>query len=400
MPRNDFVTRELAGKYYLAGNLFDTKYENTRIDYNQLVWGAEGHYGFPGMNTGTNIGGSFLVNYDRTIRRGVDVHIRGNGPYSPDSYKGRMFANVAAPWGIPEGGGQNGGVPMINSVGATAYNKLRPDRPEFSAFNAIFELREFPSMLMQRFAKNGLKDIGDYHLALEFGWKPLLRDVVSAVQTQMGMQKRLAQLIRDEGRPVRRRVQLFAEDRYITPQNYNAWNGEFGPSFVSYFYNNWGNHPVSIVRGNRHLAWASARMRYWLPPGPRDVNWTRSMKESIFGLYPSPAQVWKAIPWSWLVDWFANVGDLIESVQTTLDDRLAADYFYVMYRSENYCRQTSTTHLTDISGKPFTISATSERAQGYKMRLQGDPFGWGTKPGSLSGSQLAILGALGLSKVG
>jgi hypothetical protein len=282
-----------------------------------------------------------------------------------------------------------------SAYGATAYAKMKPDRPSMNGLNAIYELKDVPRMLSQRFQAQGLHEIGDYYLALKFGWEALLKDVVSFVITQRQAQDTLKQILRDEGKPIRRAIRL--SDANANTYSAQGSGNVLGPSFVTYFY---GPCSYQARINSIDRVWASARFRYWLPGGPRDVQWTNSMLAKIFGFKPTPKVVWRAIPWTWLIDWFTNVGDMIDNLETSLVDRLAADYFYTMRNVANVAEVTgNSTFYRAETLQPITVSATGTKETGYKSRLKGDPFGWGTPENSLSGTQLAIMGALGLSRL-
>jgi len=394
MPTNVSSKVVKTGDYYSSGSPSPIN-EVIQTFNDQLIWGAEGHYGWPDPN-GKDVGGAFLVTYERMDRAGPAVDIKGSGPYSGDRFKGVMLGHVEYPWGD-----HMGYDPNLIAWGATAYSRLKPAKPAMSGLNAIYELKDLPGMLQQRFLKNDLSSIGSYHLALEFGWKPLLRDVRAFVETQRNSQNILGQLMRDEGRPVRRRVTLLNE-YYEMIENQTYYTSAMGPPLPTYLYDQWGNHPVVRKRYWKDTIWASGQFVFFLPPGPRDVAWSAAMKRKIFGLtFPSPKQIYDAIPWSWLIDWFGNLGDVIDNLEDTMADRQYANYCYIMRQRERACVQTSTGHFFSYpSGSPITVTATSTRTQGNKMRVQGSPFGFGVGLQSLNPSQIAILGALGLSRHG
>nr|UJQ85890.1 MAG: hypothetical protein 1 [Leviviridae sp.] len=305
-------------------------------------------------------------------------------------YNGRLTARMPGQYDTIIGDG--------SAFGTEAYGKMRPDKPEMELLNAIYELREFPSMLRQRFLDRGINSIGDYWLALKFGWEPLLRDTGLFVLTQINMQKRLAQLIRDSGRPIKRRIKLRDESYASGRLEWLDW-GAFEQSFHSGFYQ-WQPGCHAYIRTNDRV-WASARFRYWLPEGPRDVVWKAKMMAAIFGLYPSPKVVWNALPWTWLIDWFGNVGNILSNMSNTgLVERLAADYFYVMREQVQWTQISSHCDFNARgSNAPIRLSAQSSRTDTLKTRVRGDPFGWDTPENSLSGMQWSILGALGMSRL-
>lgn len=391
MPLIDLKKSQFAGVYTdFYGHPTSYSYIPERV-YSDLYDGSEGHYGYPLMNL-PNVGGSFGLRGFASLRSSVDVgSIQGGTVYKEHHYNGSVYA-VVPDMAIP---------PKLDGSGsgALAWDKMKPDQPSVQGLNAIYELKDVPGMLRQRFHAKNLHEIGDYHLALQFGWKPLLRDIRDFVLTHMNAQKVLKQLIRDEGRPIRRSTRIFDNSTVTSVSDVQTKSGTYvGPNFVTYFY----KAPIRtrIITSTIDECWASARFRYYLPGGPRDVNWQRMMIARIFGLRVTPKVVYNAIPWSWLVDWFTGVGHLISNVDTSVVDRLAADYFYVMRKSgqkKTYVSDCTFYRTNSLASVTATVSGSSESF--CKTRLTGDPFGWSTPENSLSASQLSILGALGLSRL-
>lgn len=363
----------------------------TYIRNETMYAGAEGHYGFPDFPPYPAVGGDFILNsykYDSPLLQVGKIY-RG-GPLN-QFYEGSVTPNLG--WL----GSVGGNLATISStMGSQAYNRMKPTQPNFQALNAAYELREVPDMLRQRFLKDGLRAIPNYWLALQFGWKPLLNDIRNFVLTQINAQDRLRQLLRDNDRPVRRKCILF--DNTISESRTAQYAYQvMSPGFVTQYYPQPGT--TELHTRDYDKGWASARFKYHLPDGPRDVVWTAKMKARIFGLYPSPSVVYNAMPWTWLLDWFVNIGDMLENMEAGVADRLAADYFYVMRarggRQENTCTST----FVRESGELVSVSGTSVAEWSHKVRSVGDPFGWNTPENNLSGMQLSILGALGLSRL-
>lgn len=356
--------------------------------------GVRGHYGYPDFPPDRAVGGSFHLDYAETYYGSAQVGTGyAYGPYTGYTYQGGLFVDSAMaglPW-PPDS------LDVLNAWGPKAYNKLKPAKPSMQALNAIFELKDLPGMLRQRMSGSGLKDISNYWLGLQFGWKPLLNDIANMYVTQRQMQDRLKQLIRDNGRPVRRRTKdpLYENSTSVVISDGTDDSAIY--PFLPYFFTR--SHRRTITVTQSETVWASARFRYWLPPGPRDINWTNRMKAAIFGLNPSPSVVYNAIPWTWLIDWFTTAGDCIANMDAGVADRLAADYFYVMREIKSQRVTQATCWYRDASGTEVSATGTSHAISGSKMRGEGDPFGWHSNPSNLNAMQLSILGALGVSKL-
>lgn len=365
-----------------------THYRTISSEDEWLALGDVGHYGFPEFNF-PDVGGIFRLLYSRNTWGQTPVADYWRGGINNQHYVGSFIArNQALPRSTTTWNGMG--------FGATAYSRMKPDKPAMDGMNALYELKDVPAMLKQRFHFNNLKEIGDYHLALQFGWASLLRDTQNLVRSQRTGQEKLKQLLRDNGRPVRRGVTLVDTSTGPTLTSGTAY-GAFEPVLVTQYYASQPTYVTSV--SGKTKVWANARFRFWLPPGPRDIAWKAQMMRRIYGFRPSPRVVYNAIPWSWLIDYFGNLGDVISNLETDVADRLAADYFYVMASDELTRSSTTKGKFRKRDGTVFSVDATSTSTQGVKTRVKGDPFGLNTSEASLSGMQLGILGALGMSRL-
>lgn len=356
---------------------------------------SSGHYGYPDFPSDRDVGGTFLLAGTRISHGTVDVgRVYRYG--DPRWYYEGSICAVPGSVDVP---------PLLDGsdYGGEAYRRMKPTKPEFNALNSVYELKDLPGMLRQQLHKNNLKNIGSYALAYKFGWESLLRDIRNLVETQQSLAKRLKQLLRDNGKPVRRRVVLAEYEDTQEPIRYTG-NQMVSPSFVDQYF---ASAPFDTkcvdTRSSGGRVWASAQFRYWLPGGPKDIAWTRRMMARLYGFQPSPAVIYNMIPWTWLVDWFGDLGGLLENMDAGVADRLSADHFYVMREDYNsLVRTIETTLFTNGQVYPNhtykTFTSTSVTTGFTKTRVAGDPFGFRTEL-PLDPMQLAIAGALGLSRI-
>jgi hypothetical protein len=124
------------------------------------------------------------------------------------------------------------------------------------------------------------------------------------------------------------------------------------------------------------------------------------MKRALFGAQLDVGQIYAAMPWTWLFDWFFNAHVVWDNMAHTVEERLVADYFYLMCTetSKNVSELSFTTKDSAWSSSQV-VSTRNEVGFVRKRRVRGDPFGFNTNPNTLSGLQLSILGALGLSRL-
>jgi len=307
----------------------------------------------------------------------------------------------------------------IASFGPELYNHAKPAPPLMGGLNALYELKDLPGMVKQAFehvrpfvdwaehvpskywsdVRNGvsLSSVSDFNLAVAFGWLPLLGDVHSMYETQRKMASAVEQLLRDNGRPVRR---TFTSEKHssssesVLAQGFQPHAGDtLNPIFITQAYGggNWELSQHETVR-----TWFSGKFRYWLPEKGQMSNdeWTASLRSRLMGSRVTPSTIYKAIPWSWLIDWFGNVGDNIANLDTNVADRLINDYAFVMRHRESFNRMSVTHRFRGMDGRFSEARAVTESGWVHKARTPASPFGFGIKIPDLSSFQLTILGSL------
>lgn len=256
--------------------------------------------------------------------------------------------------------------------------------------------------------RSELKRRGEFHLAVQFGWLPILKSAQNLVQAQSKGQKRLNQLIRDEGRNIRRRTELpnlgnTSETRFERGSQAWAILG-FSPTFPSYNYGQNGERSFHTIRDELYSrVWAVGSFRYLLPPGPRDVPWTRKMRRRLMGSRVTPSTLYELMPWSWLIDYFSTLGDFIQATSAGVADNLVCNYAFVMSTVGQRTTVDATQYITP--GQPkvglpsIPVNAVTTWDHSVKTRVASTPFGFGVTQESLTPHQLGILGALGLSRI-
>jgi len=303
------------------------------------------------------------------------------------------------------------------SFGATGWNRARPGNPVASIATFVGELREglprIPLNLFYRLKDLLLKkrtfrqvastpNLGDEWLNVVFGWKPLLADIRKMYELQKTLDRRLAQIVRENGKGVHKR-RVIKDSISVNPTTTNyafpfgAWQNP-GPSWAS------GRSSMTTITTNIEKVWFVGKFRYYIP----DIGtseWSRRTTALLFGAKVTPEVVWNLLPWSWLADWFGNVGDVMSNLSSNAVEGLTADYAYIMRTVET---RTQTIGVTswNTAGTPGgstyipggSAVAVAESNSVSKTRTAGSPFGFGVKYESLSTFQLGVAAALGLSR--
>jgi len=367
---------------------------------------SEQHPGWRKNTSAGDVGGNFtttrklletgLVSQDLSARQ-VSSPIVNNRQYA-GIFAAISPAQTAFPSISPSSDAE------LNKAGATAVAKCKPTNSVANLSVALGELyrERLPSVTRWdqiRRDTDRARRVGDEYLKSEFGWMPLLgelRNFGSAV-TRSG--EILSQYERDAGKLVRRRFR-FPTEKSTTVVELGADGVPYMATDPAQFLIQGKTFQGRVVRTTQIVRrrWFSGAFRYSLPVGyySHDAVTRHAARASVlFGAELTPSTVWNLAPWSWAVDWFTNVGDVISNASDYAFDGLVMKYGYIMEHS--LIRVTYTyrgLHNMQTSAVPQPVSLLSE----VKVRRQANPFGFGVTWEGLTPRQIAITIALGLTR--
>jgi hypothetical protein len=145
--------------------------------------------------------------------------------------------------------------------------------------------------------------------------------------------------------------------------------------------------------------WFSGSFTYYVTPGisASKLAAYEAAANRLLGVRLTPDLVWALSPWSWLIDWFVDLGALISGLQQIVLDGAVMWYGYVMAHT------TVDHHYVLNHIRPRNMSQEVTLWQTFrtetKQRVRATPFGFGASPNALSMKQWSILAALGISRV-
>jgi hypothetical protein len=230
----------------------------------------------------------------------------------------------------------------------------------------------------------GSKTLANYHLSVQMGWLPLISDIRKMLQFQALADKRIEELNRlYSSRGLKRRLQLWSDVQ-------SAQSDIVADSSLGLLIN------VRKYTVTRRRSWGTIR---WIPTSvPKDLkrqDLGRLARKLVFGLDHNgfdAYQAWNAIPWTWLVDWFANFDDFLEAHRNDVPAAPVGPS-NIMTLTETYETWVRTDLLTKeiVGSDGVRILRTKERAQSSGSLSVTLPF--------LNGRQWSILGALALQRL-
>lgn len=290
-----------------------------------------------------------------------------------------------------------------NVEGAKFIARTIPTAAEAGLVQFIAELREqLPQLIGMHTVAHGVstKSIGNEHLNVQFGLKPFIGDLKKLASSVFRAHKLIAQMQKDSGAIVRRHRSLPVKKDFVDRGStgggiYSTHFGTLDP--VGSSLSSVGAIKVTdVLELETHFAGAYT---YLLADGHSfmdKLEYYEQLANHLLGTRITPDVVWQITPWSWLLDWFADIGTLVKNVTALSSDSTVLRYGYLMLTLRaTRERRVSLLYNAGCSG-PSSVSSYSTRV--LKKRYRATPYGFGINLGALSPQRWSILAALGMTK--
>lgn len=303
--------------------------------------------------------------------------------------------------------------PSRKTYEATAtriMRNMRPTKPDFELARFVGELRELPMLANLASLPKKPSDLGRFHLGTQFGVIPTVSDIQKAADAVIESETILTEFARRASTIVRRNRTLTLEKDTLVHSR--ALPGRVGSSTVVGDVNvrsDLAAHNNAEV--GLHISCETVRTRelrvfsdfeYFVgdPHGfsSRISEYVAKAKK-LSGSGLSASTVWELTPWTWLSDWFIDIGSLLAYQEDVASDGLVArrSGFLVedRYDTLGHLSTAMAGNLRYISILRSTQPLVGQRRD--QWRWPGGPYSMSAN-WDLTGFQWAILGALGLTK--
>jgi len=341
-----------------------------------------------------------------------------NPQFPGDNYSDADYANVAKITG------PTFAVPNIASWGPEAWARTAPKLERASGFTALAESGDTAPMLattakgfsqawetlggVTQLLKGGRGKLGimapgaisDQYLNHQFGWAPFISDLQKFNENNLKFFQYYEQLQRDNGKWKHYRRTLLDDVQRTKLASGTGFRCEPQGYLMESILCRPGAATWEVWEEKYTLVTSSGCFRYYIPDQdsnyPNDYPGMSALYAwlTMQGLRVSPSSVWRATPWSWLIDWKFNIGRNLDRITERLYDGVVSKYLYVM--SHTIRRVVLYQTIPFIKGD---VLATFSRNIEIKQRMaSGSPFGFDSPWETLSPWRLSILGALGISR--
>jgi hypothetical protein len=264
------------------------------------------------------------------------------------------------------------------------FDKMRPDLTEVSVPNFMIDFAQISSLwkLWNR-ARSFASNVAGANLNYQYGWKPTIGDVQAAVRSIRNLQEKMRNWERNLGKLISKRCTVYSKT-----SNESATQS----------YNGWGTLKWTATLEQK----CTAHILYRPKPLKVMTLLERTLRGSLdsLGFELNPNILWDAIPFSFVIDWFIDIGAYCESHKIdTFELPIDLEDAYLQYHERYTCMSSLTEDATSTWPAMKYPGAASEEK--YFSRAQIGPstvtlrdLGW--KMPSLNQIGLAL--SLGLTR--
>jgi hypothetical protein len=302
--------------------------------------------------------------------------------------------------------------------GASFIAKTKPKLSHADLGQALGELRKdgIPALigsiaLRSRTIRDGFRSAGSEYLNYQFGWAPLVRDVMKVAEAASRSRELLEKRYDEVGKLLSRRMYLDPQSQTTTVEGSGSMNTPWGlgstidvPSGSSTLY--WEENYTEYSR-----MWFSGAYRFAFPDVPEALKYLGKIENDaniLLGTRLDPELLYNLAPWTWFIDWFVNIGDVVGNLTSLSTDHVNIHHAYIM-KHTRITRERTTKEPITLKGRYASFANESLRRNigrvsntvtyERKVRYRASPFGFGLTFADLTPYQQAILLALGVSRI-
>lgn len=242
------------------------------------------------------------------------------------------------------------GLPDLAQSAVHVAAATNPSKPLVDIPVSILELGDLPQ-LVRRFYGHAFQRIADLNMRYEFGVKPAVSDFLKLLEFKKAHDQQMKLLSKLRRGVVVRKAFVFAG----TAEAYSGQTITVHSSPTEFACSVTKTYTRTSVQRWGYMSWTPDIPRFNTVAGS-EADATFLAKRILLGLTLDPSTAWEALPWSWLADWFSNMGDWIASKRSLIP---------VTGGSPSIC----TTYRTTVEYIPRPNQWCSALTTGYQASL-------------------------------
>jgi hypothetical protein len=307
-------------------------------------------------------------------------------------------------------------VPSLDGWSDVAFARTRPRLEKAGAGIALAELRDVPRTLSQTArtfsdiwkVMGGAsssrimrpKKIADTFINEQFGWVPMIKDIRDINHVFQNQAKIKSQMRNENNRWIHRKATLL--DDYQETKLLSGEGMRVAPAgdFVSTLFRDGAAPHWELWEKKYSHITTSGSFKYYRPEFDDSIPdyssaWNEAQRQlTMYGIRITPSNVYRATPWTWLIDWFSDFGSVMDRITDWALDSISCRYLFLMRHD---LRTITLKQVLPMRGGDVVLNF--DRVIDSKIRRGSDsPYGFGLSWNGLSPRQLAILSALKISR--
>jgi len=332
--------------------------------------------------------------------RSESTALEGAFGYSGSFYLDPPSPNTAIPADI-----------SLDGWGAKGFNRALPVHNELNLAQMAGEMKDFGSMVktthglftsyLNSHRGAGAKFWAEQYLNGQFGWKPFVSDVLSALQMQKRLANRMDWMRNHAGKNIKRHFTLASGS---TNEELSHLDGQapLQPVLNTSVYRNLGKGTLVTRRSIEYRIWFDGCFTFHIPKNELVPGKSQDfLYAKLAGAVPDPETFYKLTPWTWLVDWFSSSGAIVSNFMLMAKYHQIARYAYVMAHQRTTVRTYGFQYVNTGNHQapvPSLVQTSSATTVERKQRAVANPYGFGITWDGLNPYQLSILAALGITR--
>lgn len=359
-------------------------------------------------------------------RAEYDTSIVLKSPYGLESYKTHGCLSITGVTAVKPPLWPSDAV--ISSMAASQIRRIAPSQSEINLTRSLGELRDFPAMLKaSNYRPSSFKSAGAAYLNVAFGINPTLSDVQKLAETVVSAAPILSAYVRQE----KRRMRKSGRQELWSYSDSGELAVKVGHTTNEYWSTNGISMKLSYLMGTspsgrsnvvapvfqwsltgRQEVRTSSTYEYFIPaPEGLDGRLSRAVKlaRRLVGGGVDATTIYDLTPYSWLVDWFFDVGGLISYQQNCVDNQLVAirKSFSIVETLDASVRMSGFNHVPGVVVGAYPLISASVSGglnqtatlRHKKLRRRaGNPYSISPTWTDMSRQQWAILASMGLAR--